>query len=446
VNHLARIQEHLPGPYALAEDAVLTRLLDVVALEFEAFQEDLDRMRQSHWIRFAYRLADAEKLGALVGVARLPWENLQTFRARLLPLVKSRLAGALGPLEIKRFVYDYLNESERALSDVDGRLACLLVPGLQRVAFEQAFGPVPDRPLFRPLELRENPQRLKASGVLAARSGRVPYLYRWEEKNRGLDDTWARFRITGLFGGRTTVPVLVNETTGDLMGYAGQLPFGQTLVIEGEEETAETARATLNGADVSDRLFSMRGFTLGVPFTRQDLDEAPLLPRLARGTNAWIFLLVGLYDIRGLNHFFFAIAGKNLREGVFDEAFFNQALFPSGTVARLEMDWVETEPACFEVRVPRYLVAEPSQLAAVQEERPYRQVAEGLAVSNRELHAAGVKAEVRFVPFVETQRQKVRVTLPWKVMDPEKGTAGSGDVVFAGGRFGESSLGGSRFE
>ncbi len=325
MNHLARIQEHLPGPYALAGDAVLTRLLDVVALEFEAFQEDLDRMRQSHWIRFAYRLADAEKLAALVGVTRLPWENLLTFRARLLPLVRARLAGALGPLEVKRFVYDYLSDTEKVLSEADRRLAYLLLPGLQRVSFEQAFALAEERPHFRPLELRENPQRLKTSGVLAARSGRIPYLYRWEEKNRGLDDTLARFRVSGLFGGRTTVPVLVNETTGDLLGYAGHLPFGQTLVIEGGQEDAETASAFINDTDVSDRLFSMRGFTPGVPFTRQDLDKTPRLPRMARGSNAWIFLSVGLYDIKGLNHFFFAIAGKELREGVFDKTFFNKA-------------------------------------------------------------------------------------------------------------------------
>lgn len=446
MNHLARIQEHLPGPYALAADAVLTRLLDVIALEFEAFQEDLDRMRQSHWIHFVYRLADAEKLAALVGVTRLPWENLQTFRARLLPLVVARLRGALGPLEIKRFVYEYLRASENVLSDADNRLPYLLVPGLARVPFEQAFAPVAERPLFRPLELRENPQRLKSSGVLAARSGRVPYLYRWEEKNRGLSETRARFRISGLIGGRTTVPVLVNETTGDLLGYAGALPYGQTLVIEEREDAGSLARATLDGTDVSGRLFSMSGFSLGVPFTREDLAETPALPRLARGANRWIFLSVALYDVKGLNHFFFAIAGKDLYEGRFDETFFNQALFPSGPVARLEMDWVETEPACFEVRVPRCLVAEPADIAAAREDRPYRQIAEGLESAIRDLHAAGVRAEVRFVPFVETQRQRVRATLPWKAIDPEKGSAGSGDQMFTGGRFGESTLGGSRFE
>ena len=446
MNSLARIQEHLPGPYALAADATLSQFLEVIALEFEAFQEDLDRMRQSHWIRFLYRLADAEKLATLVGVTRLAWENLPTFRARLLPLVVARLHGALGPLEIKRFVYDYLRAAEIALADTDNGIAYELVPGLARIAFDKAFGPVAERPLYRPLELLENPQQVKISGALAARSGRVPYLYRWQDQNRGLAETRARFCISGLIGGRTNVPVLVNQTTGDLLGYAGTLLYGQTLVIEEQAESDGVVRATIDGSDVSSRLFSVRGFTLGVPFTKKDIAAIPVLPRMARGVNQWIFLAVGLYDVKGLNHYFFAIAGRELYEGRFDETFFNQALFPSGNVVRLEMDWVETVPACFEVRVPRCLVVEPAAVVAAQKDHPYSQIAEGLESAIGELHAAGVRAEVRFVPFIETQRQKVRVTLSWKVIDPEKGSAGSGGRVSTGGRFGETSIGGSRFE
>ena len=446
MNHLTRIQQHLPGPYALAVDAVLSRVLDVIALELEAFQEDVDRMRQAHWIRFAFRLNDAEKLGALVGVARLPWETLKLYRSRLLPLVKARLAGALGPREIRRFAYDYIRGAEDALSDPGAGLAYQFVPGLRRVDADQAFGPVPERPLFRPLELRENPQRLKTSGALAVRSGRVPYLFRWEERNKGLDETVARFRISGLFGGRTTVPVLVNRTTGDLLGYAGRLPFGQTLVIDPRPEDGTLGRAMLNGADVTSRLFSVAGVVLGHPFTRTDMDEAARLPRMVRGANQWMFLSIGLYDINGLSRFFFALAGEDLREGVYDQTFFDRSLFPSGPVARLEMDWIETEPACFEVRVPGGMVIEPTAVAAAGEIRPCEQIAGGLADAVRALHAAGVKSAVRFIPFEEIQPQRVRVTLPWMKMPPEKASPGTGDEVFLGGRFGETSLGGSRFE
>jgi len=115
-------------------------------------------------------------------------------------------------------------------------------------------------------------------------------------------------------------------------------------------------------------------------------------------------------------------------------------------VTRLEMEWEETEPASFEVRVPRFLVAEPAMVEPGEELRPYEQIAEGLEESIRQLHAAGVRAEVQFIPSVETHPQKVRVTLPWKVIDRQKGSAGESDALSMGGRFGETSLGDSRYE
>ena len=445
MKHLAQLQSYLPDPYALAADAVLTQLLDTVALELECADEDLDRLRQTHWIRTAYRLADAEKLAALVGVKRLPWEDLRTFRARLLPLVKARLAGALGPNEIKRFVYDYVLETEKALSDTDNSLAYQLVPGLQRVPFKDAFALVTERPLFRPLRLIENPPCEKTSGVLATRRS-IPYLYRWSESNKGLDETHATFALTGLFGGKTTVPILVNITTGDLIGYAKALPFGQRLEIGFAAETADRATATLNGIDVSRRLFSLRGFVPGVPFTRADLDAQARLPRMSRGNNDWVFLSVGLFDSKGLDHFFFSIADNDLYEAVFDETFFNHALFPSGAVARLEMQWSETEPASFVLQVPRFIVIEPNALAAEESMPMYAEIAEGLRGTIAELRAAGVRSQVQFIPFVETQPQRVRVTLPWLVTDRQTGSAGTHDRLSLGGRFGETTIGDSRFE
>jgi len=438
MKHLERLLDLLPGAYAVAGDAVLTSLLDVVALELETFQEDLDLMRQCHWIRSVYRLADAEKLAALVGIQRLPWEALEMFRERILALVAARLQGALGPVEIKRFVFEYIRKSE----DV---LGCTFVPGLRKLDFAHAFPTEDEPPRFGVLELRENPRRVRASGALQARSGRVPYLHRWSESNRGLDETVATFRVSGLPGGRTSVPVLVNETTGDLIGYAGRIPFGRTLVLQAGDSAGRPVRATLDGADVTGRVFGMEGFTLGVPFTPAQLDTQPRLPRLARGANEWIFLCLGLYDLRGLNNFFFAMAGRGLYEAVFDRTFFDQALFPSGPVATLEMDWIETTPACFEVHVPRWIVSEPLDGVASSAPRPYEQVAAGLVDTIRQLHAAGVRAEVQFEPFVERQPQQVRVSLPWKMLERETGPSGTVELTL-GGRFGESPLGGARYE
>jgi hypothetical protein len=156
----------------------------------------------------------------------------------------------------------------------------------------------------------------------------------------------------------------------------------------------------------------------------------------------WAFLSAGLFDVRGLDHYLFAMAGESIRQGAFDESFFNDALFVTGNVARVEMDWLEREPAAFEVRVPRYLIAEP-----VGTDRAlHEQVADGLIDTIRRLHAAGVRAGVRFVPFVERNEQVVRARLPWYQLEPQGATAGTRDTLDIGGLFGETPLGGSRFE
>jgi hypothetical protein len=50
VNYLRRILDLLPPPYTQTEDSVLAGIIDLAALELEIVQEDLDRMRQTHWI------------------------------------------------------------------------------------------------------------------------------------------------------------------------------------------------------------------------------------------------------------------------------------------------------------------------------------------------------------------------------------------------------------
>jgi hypothetical protein len=432
-----RVLETLPLPYAVAADAVLPRLLDAFTEEVDVQLEDVDRMRLTHWVGFAYRLDDLAKIAELLGIEPLPGEALQSFRARVLALAVARLNGAVSPGEIRGFVYAYLSESERALRST-------FVPGLRRFSLDKAFEEQPEHPGFRPLQLVENPLRERRSATLEALRGRVPFLQRWEERNLGLGEAVARIAITGQPKERTAVPVLVNITTGDLIGYAGALRVGQRLALEPAD--GRKALALLDGEDVTERVFSVGNFVPGVPFTPDDLDEQPLLPRLARGTNRWVFLSVGLYDVRGLNRVFFAIADELLHEGVYDSTFFDHAVFPSGTVARLELEWTEVEPASFQVRVPRCVVLEAPEIAGVPEGPVHEVLADGLRETIAEIRAAGVRAEVLLDPFLETQPQRVRVTLPWIVVPPERAPSGEGETVEFGARFGESALDRARFE
>ena len=440
MRQLERLQDLLPPPYTAEPSSVLTQLLDAVAVEMEVLSEELDRVRRTHWVNFAYRFGDLEKLATLLDIEPLPWEGLRTFRARLLALVVARLRGALGPNEIRAFVYDYLLRTEEAL-------AAVLVPGLGTLEPEAAFAPDPERPRLRTLALVENPPRLKRSTPLLARGGRVPYLFTWQENNRGLDVSVASFRLSGYADRRTTVPILANLTTGELIGYSGTVGIGSTLSLRpaGDPQEPRAVAGQLGDEDVTAKLFSVSGFVPGVPFGPDDLDPAPLLPRMARGANRWVYLSVGLFDIEGLNRFFYAIADDKLKEGVFDDTSFDNSLFRYGDVARLEMEWIEAEGASFEVRVPRYLVVERGGLPGF-EERPWELVGQALAATIQRLRAAGVRAAVRFEPFSETQDQKDRLRPSWKILDPEEGPSGRESDFAIGGRYGESPLGRSRFE
>jgi len=436
MSRLSRLLELLPPPYTVQPDSVIGGLLNVVALDLDAFGEDLDRYQQTHWIDTVYRLQDAEKIGALVGIKRLPWEELSAYRERLLAMIAALRQGATGPKQIQQFVFDYVSNIERVL-------ASTYVPGLGLCAtFEDAYGALSGHPLFRPLALAENPERRRTSATLRANNGNVPYLFRWDETNGGLDDTTVELVVSGTLQG-TSVPILLNEDTGDLIGYKGRLRFGQTLQIRRKTADASdrTAVATLDGRDVSKALFGARGFAMGAPLDADNLDAEPRLPALARGTNRCVFLAIGIYDVPGLNHFFFAMPDDELREGVFNETRFDHALFPSGAVAQLSVNWIETEPASFEVRIPRYVVIGPGDA-----EPRYDQVAEALRDAITRLHAVGVRAEVVLVPFIEEQKQETQFSIAAKVLDAETGSAGRQDTVTSGGRFGETGLGDSRFE
>jgi hypothetical protein len=135
-----------------------------------------------------------------------------------------------------------------------------------------------------------------------------------------------------------------------------------------------------------------------------------------------------------------------LREGRFDDTFFDDAVFPSGPAAAIEMEWTEVEPASFEVHVPRYVVIAAPEVASAAGGPVYELVAEALRETIAEIHAAGVLAQVVFDPFREVQPQRVTATLPWVVAPPETAPSGEGEELVFGARYGESGLDAARFE
>lgn len=438
---LERMTSVLPLPYASDPNALVTRILDVCATEIEIAGEDIERMRRSHWIERVYRGVDADKLAALVDVRRFTGEPTPIFLRRLAVLVAARLNGAVGPRQLRRFVYDYLVAMERLLE-------CTLVPGLREIPNEKAWRAFATRPLFRPLQFVENPTRIRRSRTLADRGGRVTHLCRWTEVNRGLDDAPVVFRITGIGEGVTAMPSILNLTTKELLGYRGAIRPGRTLTIRAinvgdEDEPVWRARATMEGRDVSARLYAIQPFGFAPPFSIETL--APAGPRLQRGKNDLMYLAPAMLDQPALDHVSLMVEDPDLREAVLDASTFDHALLSTAVAAHVEMSWNEREPASFEIRIPRRVVLESTAMnrelhAAGMTRPPHEEVADDLCDMLPHLRAAGVRAEVRFEPFRETQMQFDRFTEPGRVLlDPETAPTGR-DRFGIGALFDETPL------
>ena len=431
--------ESLPPPYTVAPRSVLGQLIDVLSLQLEAGAEDVGRLRLTHWIDEAYRLGDVAALAALVGVAPLAWETRDTFRARLIPLVASRLRGSVSRSDIMAFVVDYLQRAEVRLGQPEDGLPAVLVAGLgHRKRVADAFADEPDRPGWRPLAFVENPARERWSAALAERGGRVGHLARWTDRNAGLDPASVRITITGWPGGRTSVPVLVNLTSGEWIGFAGAVPVGAELAITSDNGESGPARASLAGFDVTDRLIGGTGYP---PPGELRPPDGPRIPRQRVGHNDWLYASAGLYDVPGADREFFSFAPPTMAEGRFDGVRYDQAIFPVGVAAHVALAWTEREPASFEVRVPRGLTLEPSGRPPLADA-----VGEALREAVGELRAAGVAAAVVLEPFAEVQRHAASVELPWRRMPDEVGPTGTLTSFEVGGRFGETAFGATRFD
>ena len=430
--------ELLPMPYTQRADSALSGLLGAFAVEMEAFAEDTDRMRRTHWVETAYRIEDLAKIGALVGIPALAWEDLEPYRARLVATVIARVAGSVGPVEIKTFLVDYLQRAQHAFG------GAIFLPGIDTFADPLAAFEPPARGRYRPPKLVEYPPVRRTSTGLAAAGNRVTHLFRWRDTNGGLDPSFATFRVAGFTRRRTAVPIVVNLTTGDALMYRDVVRTGALLELTDAGPAPGNRRAacaTLNGKDVTAKLFSFGTQQLGGTPNPAVFDAAPLLPRVARGPNDWMYLSAGFYGVQGLDEFFYWLADQNLHQGAFGATSFDHALFATDAAARLEMWWTETQPATFELQVPRTYVAVPRGAGA-----SYAEVSDALALSVEQLRAAGVRASVRFVPFTEVQAQRVRAQPPFVHLDRQIGSAGMRDRLDLNAAFGRSTLDTARFE
>lgn len=406
MTRLEAMLDRLPAPYSIDPGARLHDLLAVVDLQLAVIDEDRDRIQRSHWIDSAFERVDLARLGALFEVGPVDWEPLALFRTRIKAVIAALLRGSVTPAAMREVLSAIFSGAQSALASEH------LSPGTR-------------------LEIKEFPPRTRRSEELIARRGVVRPHDRFVAHNRGLEPALLNVALTGVAGGRTVQPVLVNLTTGEALGWRGVVRAGGILRIQA---TADAVTATLDGTDVSQGLWSARwpdGSEEAEPGgARRLVDEVarPLL--LALGDNRIAVVSLARYDEPGLDAALLGLADSRQHQGVFagpdDGALFDDAVFFAEPMAGLDAWWVERTPATFRVSVPSGLVrrvggrrpdpeADRAGLLKLLEDTADR------------LRAAAVDAQV--VPALLSEQQPVTDRVAVLAPLTETGSSGQADVV-----------------
>ncbi len=401
MNRLDGMLERLPPLWRIESGSRLHDLMSIIAVVLTEFDQDMDRVQRAHWIDTTFARDDAEKLGALFDVDAAPWEDLPLYRTRLKATIAALLRGAVTPREIVAAV-------ERVLAQ-----------GLDSLAIVRAQNSNRGVQAGR-VRLREFPVRRRRSMALLERHGRLKPLDRFTCDHGGVEDTAVLGTIRGVRDHRTSVPTLVNLTTGDLLTYLGLLHCGEelSLRLHGERLVARH-----RGRDVTDRLITTRNFVPGTPLARSAADNPPRPLRLRPGTNDLWFVCLGIYDAPGFDGAGFQAPTTEVVQGVFagdDPSIgtrFGTSLFHQQPAAIADLWWDEFEPARFRVDVPTAVVLReaPSPTAEAELDR----LLELLDVTVTRLRAAAVDGHVQRWQFVEAAYTEDLVTVPLPEYDEQ---------------------------
>ena len=87
------------------------------------YDEDMDRVRRSHFVETAFDRVDVAKLGALFDMAPADWEPTALFRIRLLRTIGARLKGAVTRAPLDELMTALLDAAQQALGTRYGNLA-----------------------------------------------------------------------------------------------------------------------------------------------------------------------------------------------------------------------------------------------------------------------------------------------------------------------------------
>ena len=400
MTRLAPMLDRLPPTLRADGRGLIAQYLAVPDAEMARYDEDMDRVRRSHFVDSAFDRVDLARLGALFDMAPASWEPTALFRIRLLRTVAARLKGAVtrGPLD--ELMAALLDAAQQALGTRYGNLS----PGAGgRVFRDPAPDARPGAPVFH-----EFPPRRARDPALVGRGGRVRPLDRITLTNRGLFAAPLEGVVRGLRGGRTAVPLLGNLRTGRVVVFRGVVPCGAELRLSA---AGNALTATLDDRDVTDRLITASGFAPGTPLPLPS-EPVPRPILLEPGANEIFFLPLALYGERILDRAALAMPGLEVKLGVFGApgepgTEFDNSLFEEPASAAFDLFWQEAAPASFRFEVPAGAVRRDA--AETGDRLAERAALLGTMQDTlRLLRAAGTDGQVRFTAIAETQRQRDR--------------------------------------
>jgi hypothetical protein len=423
-DHLAAMRGRLPQLWRDGE--LVNGLLAHADVQLRILDEELQRVQRSHWFGTTTERDEAAALAAVLDLQPESWQKLADFRAWTHALRDAMLErGAVTRRALTGFAAEYVRLFQDA-ADISA------VPRLTEWAREPVGG--------NAAAFVESPRRVVDSQPLGA-SGLEP-LTTFTLVNRGLDETPLACELVGLPSAPESAPLLVNLTTGEAALFLGDLPVGQRLWLAPGADGG--LRARLEREDVTSRLRTVHDLEPGRVWSPDQIDATPQALHLARGENQLWFLPVAHFDVRGLDRVLLALADLDMRQGRFDEARFDRALFHQHACALLRLLWVETQPARFSMLLPAAaLLSVPGRLTEALAAR--EQLAFALDASVDRLRPVGIGADVELSPLREAQGQQDALVAVMPLRFREAGATGADALPDAGGLFGVTHFQDSTF-
>lgn len=411
MTHLSAMLERLPALYR--EGELVGGVLAQPAQQVEIVDEEMTLIQRAHWFDAALELADAAALAAVLDIGPEPWQRLADYRVWVHALRDALLEhGAVTPAGIRGFVDDYADGFQRANDIV-------------AVSGSATWG---DEPAPDARALVENPGRRRVQRAPAARD--IEPLEQFALQNGGIRPAPLALLLCGLPSGPECSPLIANLTTGEALYFQDAIAPGARLAIRPAADGAATA--LLEGEEVTSRLVSIASLE---PGTAPATFGPPRALTLARGVNELWFLPLAAYDRPALDRALLALADLALRQGRYDDALLDHALFYQEPAAQLFATWVEHEPASFEVVLPGgALTNGAGELEESLRERDA--LVEALALGVSRLRAAGVRSAVALAPHADLQPAFDRLTTVLPVSLREHGSTGADALPDSGGLFG----------